>query len=113
WAHLRLQNCQIAQSVWRETLKEVHNLCISCNVLFSHLAQTHFGEIQYFARLPCCIDNPMEDYNFHNITLIKLYLCPNQDLMNMSSQMVATYTLTNELVVVDVKHINSIVAMIL
>ncbi|KAF8834325.1 hypothetical protein BDN67DRAFT_992689 [Paxillus ammoniavirescens] len=105
-------NGQVAQSAWRETLKAVHNLHVSCNVLFSHLAQTHFGEIQYFTRLPYRVDNPAEDYDFHNIALLKLYSCPNQDLVNMSSQTIAACTLTNELIVVDVKRINSIVAMI-
>ncbi|KIJ07609.1 hypothetical protein PAXINDRAFT_90134 [Paxillus involutus ATCC 200175] len=112
WARLRLKNGQIARSAWRETLKAVHNLRVSRNVSFSHLAQTRFGEIQYFARLPYHVDNPAEDYDFHNIALLKLYSCPDQDLVNMSSQTVAACTLTNTLIVVDVKHINTVVVMI-
>ncbi|KIK75582.1 hypothetical protein PAXRUDRAFT_18868 [Paxillus rubicundulus Ve08.2h10] len=113
WARLRLKNRQIAQSAWRETLKAAHgNLRISRNVSFSFLADMHFGEIQYFARLPYCVDEETQDYDYHNIAIIKLYSHPDEDLFHLSSQTVTTCNLSNELIVIDVKQIKSVVAMI-
>ncbi|KIJ06806.1 hypothetical protein PAXINDRAFT_36114, partial [Paxillus involutus ATCC 200175] len=113
WARLRLKNGQITRSAWRETLKAAHgNLRISRNVSFSFLADTHFGEIQYFARLPYCVDEETQDYDYHNIAIIKLYSRPDEDLFRLSSQTVAACNLSNELIVTDVKQIKSVVAMI-
>ncbi|KIJ14124.1 hypothetical protein PAXINDRAFT_79828, partial [Paxillus involutus ATCC 200175] len=73
---------------------------------------TRFGEIQYFARLPYCVDEETQDYNYHNIAIIKLYLGPDEALFRLSSQTVTACNLTNELIVIGVKQIKSVVAMV-
>lgn len=65
--------------------------------------------MQYFTRLPYYEE---DNWNFHNVAVIKLYSTPREDLLNLSSQTVAACTLTNELVIVDVISITSVVAMI-
>lgn len=65
--------------------------------------------MQYFTRLPYLQD---ENWRFHNVAIIKVYSAPDKDLLILLSQTVAACALTNQLAIVDVKSITSVVAMI-
>ncbi|KAG2049519.1 hypothetical protein BDR06DRAFT_1012028 [Suillus hirtellus] len=79
--------------------------------------QTRFAEVLYYMRL--AVAKPDTDdvddntgYHFIDITVIQMYSPPDDPLLWLSSQTVISCTLLNEVSVVNVKEIMSIVAMI-
>ncbi|KIN93102.1 hypothetical protein M404DRAFT_171804 [Pisolithus tinctorius Marx 270] len=115
WARLQLPNGQVVRSLWREQLKQPEKLRVSRNVKFIHAGQEHFGEVRYFTRLatrmPVSGQMPDRD-GFVNVALIRLYTPPDDSLLLLSSQTVVSSKLTEEIIVVDVKKIKSVIGMI-
>ncbi|KIN96965.1 hypothetical protein M404DRAFT_32804 [Pisolithus tinctorius Marx 270] len=100
WVRLCLPNGQIARSLWREKLKP------STQVHFIYGDRERFGEVQYFARLA------MDATKFEDVAIVRLYSLPDEVLLQKSSHTLASSKLLNELVIVRIKSIKSVVAMI-
>ncbi|KAG1881019.1 uncharacterized protein F5891DRAFT_973508 [Suillus fuscotomentosus] len=112
WARLLLPNGQIARSAWRETIKTLEKIRISRNVKIDLDGQIRFGEILYFPRLSVEADpGDEEDWQFVNVALIQLYSTPDNLLVKLLSQTVASCTHLDEFCVFDVEKIRSVVAM--
>ncbi|KIK10503.1 hypothetical protein PISMIDRAFT_124320, partial [Pisolithus microcarpus 441] len=108
-----LPNRQIAQSLWRERLKPVTQVRISRNVKFIYGAQEQFGEVQYFTRLAMdATEGANEAWQFEDIALVHLYSPPNELLLKKSSHTLISSKLVDELAVMHVKSIKSMVGMI-
>ena len=76
---------------------------------FIHGDETRFGEVQYFTRL--AVPGP-DHWEWVGVAIIKTYSELDQDILSQSSQVVASCELLEEIVVVNVKHILSVIAMI-
>ncbi|KAI6119745.1 hypothetical protein EDD16DRAFT_1706451 [Pisolithus croceorrhizus] len=96
WARLRLPNGQIV------------------NVKFTYNGQERFGEVQYFTRLAmnAMTEGTSEAWQFEDIALIRLYSLPDEALLKISSHTLISSKLLDELVVVHVKSLKSVVGMI-
>ena len=82
---------------------------------FVHDDLTRFGEVQYFMRLAVPVQQAgeLEDgQKWLAVAVIKLYSAPDQELLSLSSQVVASCKLLDELLVVNVKKIFSVVGMV-
>ncbi|KAG1833181.1 hypothetical protein EV424DRAFT_1312206 [Suillus variegatus] len=113
WARLLLPNGQIARSAWRETIKPLDKIRISRNVKIDLDGQIRFGEILYFTQLSVEADADNEDeWQFASVALIQLYSTPDESLLKLSSQTVASCTRLDEFCILDVKKIRSVVGMI-
>ncbi|KAH7891063.1 hypothetical protein F5I97DRAFT_1934111 [Phlebopus sp. FC_14] len=87
WARVQLLNGQIVRCAWREKLIGLDKLHFLVDDMIT------FGEVQYFTRI--------------------LASAPHLDvLLTLSSQVVASYRLSEEIIVIDIKKIHSIVGMI-
>jgi hypothetical protein len=69
--------------------------------------------VLYFTRLAveADIDNE-DDWQFADVAIIQMYSVPDENLLHLSSQTVASCTHLETFVVIDVKHIISVVAMV-
>ena len=123
WAHLRLPNGQIARSAWKESLKPLTKLRMSRNVkvsLFictrrpltkryqlSHENRLGFGEIQFFFRV-------RHGDETDTLALVSLFGPPHAGLLEQSYHTIwsCERQVENALQVIDVKTIQSVVAMI-
>ena len=76
---------------------------------FIHGDETRFSEVQYFTRL--AVPGP-DHREWVGVAIIKTYSEPDQDILSQSSQVVASCKLLEEIVVVNVKRILSVIAMI-
>ncbi|KAG1894229.1 uncharacterized protein F5891DRAFT_961902 [Suillus fuscotomentosus] len=113
WAHLLLPNGQIVRSAWQETIKPLEKIHILRNVKIDLDGQVCFGEILYFTRLSVEADpGDKEDWQFVNVALIQLYSAPDDSLLKLLSQTVASCTRLDEFCILDVKKILSVVAMV-
>ncbi|KAG2080733.1 uncharacterized protein F5147DRAFT_749270 [Suillus discolor] len=118
WARLLLPNKQIARSAWRETTKTHEQVRMSRNVKFKVAGQFRFGEVQYFTRLAVKVDDADEDSdnedNWHllDIAVIQMYSLPDEALLQLSSQTVASCTHSEKVLAIDVKDIVSVIAMV-
>lgn len=75
--------------------------------------QIRFGEILYFTQLSVEADADNEDeWQFASVALIQLYSTPDESLLKLSSQTVASCTRLDEFCILDVKKICSVVGMI-
>ncbi|KIK80002.1 hypothetical protein PAXRUDRAFT_16026 [Paxillus rubicundulus Ve08.2h10] len=110
WARLLLPNGQIARSAWRETLKAPEQLRISHNVKLTLDGNVQVGEVQYFTQL--AIPRQEGGWHFSNVAILKLYSKSNAELLQLSSQVLATSKILDEIVICDVKTILSVIAMI-
>ncbi|KAG2082732.1 uncharacterized protein F5147DRAFT_748992 [Suillus discolor] len=89
WARLLLPNGQVARSAWRENLKALEQiLAVEANILDD------------------------ADWRFADVAIIQLYSLPDDTLLQLSSQTVASCSHLDDLCVVPVKKIISVVAMI-
>ena len=71
------------------------------------------GEVQFFTRLAIqSTSRAQEEWTFANIDIVKLYLEPDPNLLHLSSQVLATSILLDNLSICEVKSIHSVVAMI-
>ena len=70
------------------------------------------GEVQYYAQIPRNEDSEGGNWSFQTIAVMKLFSPPDVELLKQSSQVLATSTLLDQLTIVDVKSIQSVVAMI-
>ena len=122
WARLRLPTGQIARSTWKEKLKPVEKVRMSCNIrvrardnwvshinLFTQyqLNETIFyGEVQFFFQAT------IHDHT-RTLALVSNYSLPDLDLLRQSYETLWTcrYQGTDDLCVVDVKNIHSVVAI--
>ncbi|KAJ8579693.1 hypothetical protein M405DRAFT_712474, partial [Rhizopogon salebrosus TDB-379] len=111
WARLRLPNGQIARSAWRETLKPIGQTRMSRNVKLKLNDQIRFAEVLYFTRL-AVEDHDQNEWCFINVAIVQLYSLPDDALLQLSFQTVVSCTQLDEIVVVDVRNILSVVAMI-
>ncbi|KAG1839882.1 hypothetical protein DFJ58DRAFT_718471 [Suillus subalutaceus] len=93
WARLLLPNGQIAWSVWRETLKPLDQTRTSRNVKIKYHGEVRFGEVLYFTRL-------------------SMYSHPDDDLLQLSSHTVTSCSRLEDICVISIKQILSVVAMI-
>ncbi|KAG2062347.1 hypothetical protein BDR06DRAFT_978729 [Suillus hirtellus] len=121
WAHLLLPNghirwegaWQIVRSAWRETIKPLEKIHILWNVKIDLDGQVRFGKILYFTQLSVKADpGDEEDWQFINVALIQLYSAPDNSLLKLLLQTVASCIHLNEFCVLDVKKIFSVVAMV-
>ncbi|KAG1745052.1 uncharacterized protein EDB91DRAFT_1246564 [Suillus paluster] len=117
WSRLLLPNGQIARSAWRERLRSLDKTWISRNVKLSINGQTRFAEVLYYMRLAVAdpdADDPDDEagYHFINIAVIQMYSPPDDQLLWLSSQTVISCTLLDEVSIVNVKKIISVIAMI-
>ncbi|KAG8217046.1 hypothetical protein J3R82DRAFT_5037 [Butyriboletus roseoflavus] len=110
WAWLCLPNGQVAQSLWKESDHLDQQLCISRNVKLLFQGSICVGEVQYYAQIPT--DKEGGNWSFQTIAIIKLFSPPDVELLKQSSQVLATSTLLNQLTIVNVESIQSVVAMI-
>jgi hypothetical protein len=72
-----------------------------------------FGEVLYFTRLS--VDAGLDDdrdWRWHNVALIQMYSHPDNDLLQLSSHTVTSCTRLEDICVIGVKEILSVVAMI-
>lgn len=105
WARLLLPNRQITRSAWREMLKTTES---------RYDAQIRFGEVLYFTRLSVEADlDDDHNWRFMDVALIHLYSLPDEHLLQLSSHTVVSCAKLEDVYVVDVKQILSVVAMIL
>ncbi|KAG1829323.1 hypothetical protein EV424DRAFT_1344295 [Suillus variegatus] len=118
WARLLLPNKQVARSAWRETTKAREQVRMSRNVKFKVAGQFRFGEVQYFTRLAVEVDDANEDsdnednWHFLDIAVIQMYSLPDEALLQLSSQTVASCTHSEQVLAIDVKDIVSVIAMV-
>lgn len=68
------------------------------------------GEAQYYAQIPTGEEGG--NWSFQTVAVIKLFSPPDVELLKQSSQVLAASTLLDQLTIVDVKSIQSVVAMI-
>lgn len=67
----------------------------------------------YFTRLAVEADIDHEDdWQFADVAIIQMYSIPDENLLRLSSQTVASCTRLETVAIVNVKHIISVVAMI-
>lgn len=72
-----------------------------------------FGEVLYFTRLSVDAGiNDGCDWCWHNVALMQMYFHPDNDLLWLSSHTVTSCTHLEDIYIIDVKEILSIVAMI-
>ncbi|KAG1898623.1 uncharacterized protein F5891DRAFT_955269, partial [Suillus fuscotomentosus] len=106
-------NGQIARSAWQEMLKSLDQTRMLRNVKLKYDGQIRFGEVLYFTRLSVEADpNNDRDWRFADVAIICLYSHPDEDLLWLSSQTVVSCSRLEDIYVVDVKQILSVVAMI-
>lgn len=81
---------------------------------FTYNGQERFGEVQYFTRLAmnAMTEGTSEAWQFEDIALIRLYSLPDEALLKISSHTLISSKLLDELVVVHVKSLKSVVGMI-
>ncbi|KIK75218.1 hypothetical protein PAXRUDRAFT_173445, partial [Paxillus rubicundulus Ve08.2h10] len=100
WARLLLPNGHIARCAWREKWKPQEQINI------------RFMEVLYYTRL--AVEGDMADadpdQNWHFVDIALIHLDPQ--LLAMSEQTVASCLLLNEIQVIDIKAIISVVGMI-
>lgn len=129
WARLLLPNGQIARSVWRETLKPLDQTRTSRNVKvrisdiyvmnvtdasqIKYHGEVRFGEVLYFTRLSveAGLDED-RDWRWHDVALIQMYSHPDDDLLQLSSHTVTSCSRLEDICVVSIKQILSVVSMI-
>ncbi|KAG8221460.1 hypothetical protein J3R82DRAFT_1666 [Butyriboletus roseoflavus] len=111
WSHLLLPNGQIACSLWREALKAPKQLHILHNIKFLLEENIHCGEVQYFTQVT--IRTPDENWQFCTLAILKLYSKPDARLLELSFQVIPASKLLDDIIVIDVKDICSVIAMIL
>ncbi|KAG1759915.1 hypothetical protein EDD22DRAFT_741901, partial [Suillus occidentalis] len=76
--------------------------------------QTHFAEVLYFTRLSIEAEpGNEEEWQFANVVLIQLYSPPDKPLLKILSQTVASCACLNEVHVLNVKKILSVITMVL
>ncbi|KAG0693975.1 hypothetical protein DFH29DRAFT_815817 [Suillus ampliporus] len=113
WAHLLLPNGQVARSVWRENLKELEQIRMSCNIKLKYRGQERYGEVLYFTQLAVEADLLDDaDWRFADIAVIQLYSLPDNALLELSSHTVASCSRLDDICIVPVKKIISVIAMI-
>ncbi|KIK75747.1 hypothetical protein PAXRUDRAFT_18733 [Paxillus rubicundulus Ve08.2h10] len=91
----------------------LYKLRVSHNVKFLLGDSITFGEIQYFTQpsVPTLQLGPHRQ-EWIGIAMIQLYSAPDHDLLALSLQVVASCKLLDELVVVNIKNIRSVVGMV-
>ncbi|KAG1834015.1 hypothetical protein DFJ58DRAFT_719384 [Suillus subalutaceus] len=117
WSRLLSPNGQIARSAWREKLMPLDKTRMSRHVKPSINRQTQFAEVLYYTRLAFAepdVDDSDDEagYHFLNVAVIQMYSSPDDQLLRLSSQTVVSCSLLDEISVIDVKKIISVVAMI-
>ncbi|KAH7888270.1 hypothetical protein F5I97DRAFT_1942431 [Phlebopus sp. FC_14] len=113
WARVQLSNGQIARCAWREKLIGLDKLRVSRNVKFLVDDMITFGEVQYFTRISASAPHlGVDRREWLSIAVIIPYSEPNAELLTLSSQVVASYRLSEEIIVINIKKIHSIVGMI-
>ncbi|KAG1847253.1 hypothetical protein C8R48DRAFT_615779 [Suillus tomentosus] len=113
WARLLLPNGQVAHSAWRENLKALEQIRVSRNVQLKYNGQERYGKVLYFTRLAVEADILDDaDWRFADVAIIQLYSLPDDALFQLSSHTVASCSPLDDVCVVPVKKIISVVAMI-
>ncbi|KAJ8580047.1 hypothetical protein M405DRAFT_855068 [Rhizopogon salebrosus TDB-379] len=118
WARLLLPNKQIVRSAWRETVTAREQVRMSRNVKFKLTGQFRFGEVLYFTRLAVEVNNAKGDgddednWRFLDVAMIQMYSLPDEALLQLSSQTVASCTCSDRVLAIDVKDIVSVIAMV-
>ncbi|KAF8121390.1 hypothetical protein EV363DRAFT_1186300, partial [Boletus edulis] len=111
-ARLQLPNGQIARSAWREKLHNKENNRCACVIKFKMDRQISFGEVLYYTRLAVNDPEAAQAFYFLNVALVRLFSPPDNQLLNMSYSVVASCQATQEIRVINVKDICSVVGMI-
>ncbi|KIK73081.1 hypothetical protein PAXRUDRAFT_179303 [Paxillus rubicundulus Ve08.2h10] len=116
WARLLLPNGHIAKWTHRQMdtspnghiAKWTHRQMLNGDI--------HFAEALYYTRLAVegnmADAGPDQNWRFVDITIIHLFSVPDPQLLAMSEQTVASCLLLDEIQVIDIKAIISIVGMI-
>ncbi|KAG1853516.1 hypothetical protein F4604DRAFT_1883396 [Suillus subluteus] len=113
WARLLLPNGQIPWSVWRETLKPLDLTRTSRNVKIKYHREVWFGEVLYFTGISveAGLDDDC-DWRWHDVALIQMYSHPDDDLLQLSSHTVTSCSHLEDICIVSVKQILSVIAMV-
>ncbi|THU89033.1 hypothetical protein K435DRAFT_821512 [Dendrothele bispora CBS 962.96] len=118
WGRLRLPNGQVARSLWQESRSIRHNLRVSRNVKLRVDNVIEYGEVQYYFMRTQDGGNPAdigrntrEHLKFY--ALVSLYSRPDNALLEESCGVLWTcrYNGHNNLIIVDVKSILSVVSV--
>ncbi|KIJ13970.1 hypothetical protein PAXINDRAFT_80092 [Paxillus involutus ATCC 200175] len=105
WARLRLPNGQVARSAWKEILKPIDRLRMARFVKLKIDGELRFAEVKYYARIKVNAD-------FETIACISLFSQPDQQLLRLSWHTILSCIPQNDIQIVDVKSILSVVAMV-
>ncbi|PIL32824.1 hypothetical protein GSI_04941 [Ganoderma sinense ZZ0214-1] len=107
WARLRLPNGQIARSYWKESLKPISRIRIARNVKIVQQHIVQYAEVQYYMRLRI-------GEEIRALALVSYYSAPDQTLLDLSHGTIWSCTAggDTDLGIVDVRKIESVVAMI-
>ncbi|KAI0315341.1 hypothetical protein OF83DRAFT_1164840 [Amylostereum chailletii] len=108
WACLRLPNGQTATALWKEGQRRQDQIRRSRNVKIISNGATFIAEVQAY------FNAQMEDNITQSLALVSVFGEPDQEMLRSSSNTVwvASYKAETNLAVVDVKDIQSVVAMI-
>ncbi|KAG2350638.1 hypothetical protein BDR05DRAFT_869102, partial [Suillus weaverae] len=85
---------------------------------FKVAGQFRFGEVQYFTRLTVEVEDANEDsdnednWHFLDVAVIQVYSLPDKALLQLSSQMVASCTRSEQVLAINVKDIVSVITMV-
>ncbi|KAF8833175.1 hypothetical protein BDN67DRAFT_1017858 [Paxillus ammoniavirescens] len=112
-ARLLLPNGQIARSAWREKLRPEDQLRCSRMIKFKLDGCIRFGEALYYTRIAVNEDNRANNaFHFANVALVQLFSPPDNALLQLSHTTVPTCQATQEVRVINIKDIVSVVGMI-
>ncbi|KIK74368.1 hypothetical protein PAXRUDRAFT_19951 [Paxillus rubicundulus Ve08.2h10] len=116
WARLLLLNGHIARCAWREKQK-LREQIRSARMLKIRLnGDIRFTEALYYIHLTVegnmADADPDRNWCFMDIVIIHLFSVPDPQLLAMSEQTVASCLLLDEIQVIDIKAIISVVGMI-
>jgi hypothetical protein len=127
WARLRLPNGQVARSAWKEKLRPLKKVRMARNVMVRFLSvpliyhsnfhiqvrkpETNhdiFAEVQYYFRLQ------LEDNAEVTLAMVSCFSSPDKTLLDVSHNTLRSCTFLDQggLAVIDVKYINSVIAMV-
>ncbi|KAH9858466.1 hypothetical protein C2E23DRAFT_717287 [Lenzites betulinus] len=108
WARVRLPNDQVARSAWKEGLKPLLNVRIARVVQALIRGRTEIAEVRYY----CMLD--MGDLPPRAVALVSVFGQRDQALYDTlhGTVWLAPYLGDNALQVIDIKSIQSVVAMV-
>ncbi|KAG6835383.1 hypothetical protein H0H93_001990 [Arthromyces matolae] len=108
WSRLLLPCGQVARSLWKESMKPLNKVRIARRVKLRYKNNIEFGEVRYYFRLN------LTDSDVRTLAVVSLYTRPDPHLLEISAGTLwsCRHQGDNAIVVVNVKMIESVVAVI-